>query len=123
MKFVANRALRPRKQAQSRRRFRVSSSALVGFRIARNPGTGERRNAVGCDRKVGREALAGVITRRNDNVRIIPVRRIGTERKRVNVDFPGRMVDSLDREARRLGVTRQSLIKLWLADRLGQKAV
>jgi hypothetical protein len=32
------------------------------------------------------------------------------------------MVDSLDREARRLGVTRQSLIKLWLADRLGQVA-
>jgi hypothetical protein len=30
------------------------------------------------------------------------------------------MVDSLDREARRLGVTRQSLIKLWLADKLGQ---
>jgi hypothetical protein len=49
-------------------------------------------------------------------------RRIGTEPKRVNVDFPGWMVDSLDREARRLGVTRQSLIKLWLADRLGQMA-
>jgi hypothetical protein len=32
------------------------------------------------------------------------------------------MVDSLDREARRLGVTRQSLIKLWLADKLGQPA-
>lgn len=38
--------------------------------------------------------------------------------KRVNVDFPVWMVDSLDREARRLGVTRQSLIKLWLADKL-----
>jgi hypothetical protein len=47
-------------------------------------------------------------------------RRIGTDAKRVNVDFPAWMVDSLDREARRLGVTRQSLIKLWLADRLGQ---
>jgi hypothetical protein len=46
-------------------------------------------------------------------------RRVGTEAKRVNVDFPAWMVDSLDREARRLGVTRQSLIKLWLADRLG----
>jgi len=45
-------------------------------------------------------------------------RRIGTDPKRVNVDFPAWMVDSLDREARRLGVTRQSLIKLWLADRL-----
>ena len=47
-------------------------------------------------------------------------RRVRTEAKRVNVDFPAWMVDSLDREARRLGVTRQSLIKLWLADRLAQ---
>jgi hypothetical protein len=47
-------------------------------------------------------------------------RRIGTDAKRVNVDFPAWMVDSLDREARRLGVTRQSLIKMWLADKLGQ---
>jgi hypothetical protein len=47
-------------------------------------------------------------------------RRIGTDPKRVNVDFPAWMVDSLDREARRLGVTRQSLIKLWLADRLAR---
>lgn len=50
-------------------------------------------------------------------------RRAGTEAKRVNVDFPTWMVDSLDREARRLGVTRQSLIKLWLADRLDQSNV
>lgn len=50
-------------------------------------------------------------------------RRIGTDAKRVNVDFPAWMVDSLDREARRLGVTRQSLIKLWLADKLGQPAI
>lgn len=38
--------------------------------------------------------------------------------KRVNVDFPTWMVASLDREAVRLGVTRQSIIKLWLAERL-----
>jgi len=50
-------------------------------------------------------------------------RRVGTDARRVNVDFPAWMVDSLDREARRLGVTRQSLIKLWLADKLGQPAV
>lgn len=49
-------------------------------------------------------------------------RRVGTDAKRVNVDFPAWMVDSLDREARRLGVTRQSLIKLWLADKLGHPA-
>jgi hypothetical protein len=47
-------------------------------------------------------------------------RRVATQPKRVNVDFPAWMVASLDREARRLGVTRQSLIKLWLADRLTQ---
>ena len=46
-------------------------------------------------------------------------RRPGLEAKRVNVDFPAWMVQSLDQEARRLGVTRQSLIKLWLADKLG----
>jgi len=40
------------------------------------------------------------------------------EQKRVNVDFPMWMVHSLDKEAARLGVTRQSLIKLWLADKL-----
>ena len=38
--------------------------------------------------------------------------------KRVNVDFPTWMVDSLDREASKLGVTRQSVIKVWLAERL-----
>lgn len=46
--------------------------------------------------------------------------RVGTDPKRVNVDFPAWMVDSLDREARRVGVTRQSLFKLWLADRLAE---
>jgi hypothetical protein len=40
------------------------------------------------------------------------------EQKRVNVDFPTWMIDSLDREASKLGVTRQSVIKVWLAERL-----
>ena len=39
--------------------------------------------------------------------------------KRVNVDFPVWMIESLDREARRIGVTRQSIIKMWLAEKLG----
>jgi len=55
-----------------------------------------------------------------DQLDLSKARRIGTDAKRVNVDFPAWMVDCLDREARRLGVTRQSLIKLWLADKLGQ---
>jgi hypothetical protein len=40
------------------------------------------------------------------------------EQRRVNVDFPVWMVESLDREASRLGVTRQSIIKIWIAERL-----
>ena len=42
--------------------------------------------------------------------------------RRVNVDFPSWMVESLDREAKRLGVTRQSVIKLWIAEKLDRKA-
>ena len=40
------------------------------------------------------------------------------EQRRVSVDFPSWMIESLDREALRLGVTRQSIIKLWIAERL-----
>lgn len=58
-----------------------------------------------------------------DQLELGNARRVGTDARRVNVDFPAWMVDSLDREARRLGVTRQSLIKLWLADKLGQPAI
>src|SRR5215472_14712871 len=53
-------------------------------------------------------------------------RRPGPEQRRVNVDFPVWMIESLDREARRLGVTRQSIIKVWIAERLeprGSEAV
>lgn len=49
-------------------------------------------------------------------------RRPNREQRRVNVDFPVWMIESLDREAKRLGVTRQSIIKVWIADRLEQKA-
>lgn len=45
-------------------------------------------------------------------------KRVQQEQKRVNVDFPTWMIDSLDREAGKLGVTRQSVIKVWLAERL-----
>jgi len=45
-------------------------------------------------------------------------KRVLQEQKRVNVDFPTWMIDSLDREANKLGVTRQSVIKVWLAERL-----
>jgi len=45
-------------------------------------------------------------------------RRVQQTQKRVNVDFPLWMIESLDREASKLGVTRQSVIKVWLAERL-----
>lgn len=45
-------------------------------------------------------------------------RRPGQEHKRVNVDFPLWMIQLLDKEARRLGVPRQSIIKVWVAERL-----
>ena len=40
------------------------------------------------------------------------------EQRRVNVDFPIWMIQSLDKEAKRLGVPRQSIIKAWVAERL-----
>ena len=48
-------------------------------------------------------------------------RRLNQEPKRINVDFPTWMIESLDREAKRLGVTRQSIIKIWIAEMLEQK--
>jgi len=50
------------------------------------------------------------------NLDLSRARRPGLEQRRVNVDFPAWMVESLDREARRLGVTRQSVIKVWIAE-------
>jgi len=45
-------------------------------------------------------------------------KRPGQVPKRVNVDFPEWMIASLDKEAKRLGVTRQSIIKFWIAEKL-----
>ena len=60
----------------------------------------------------------------DDNESVIDVldlasaRKLNLAQKKVNVDFPIWMIESLDRTARRLGVTRQSVIKMWLAERL-----
>ncbi len=43
------------------------------------------------------------------------------KQRRVNVDFPIWMIQSLDKEAKRLGVPRQSVIKVWVAERLDRK--
>ncbi len=57
-----------------------------------------------------------------DNLDLSTIKRPNQAQKRVNVDFPIWMIDSLDKEASRLGVTRQSIIKVWLAERLEHSA-
>ncbi|WP_027159481.1 type II toxin-antitoxin system BrnA family antitoxin [Methylobacter luteus] len=57
-----------------------------------------------------------------DSLDLSKAKRIMHDQKRVNVDFPAWMLESLDREASRVGVTRQSIIKVWLAERLEQLA-
>ena len=54
---------------------------------------------------------------------ISKAKRVLQAQKRVNVDFPTWMIESLDREAGKLGVTRQSVIKVWLAERLEKSAL
>jgi len=44
--------------------------------------------------------------------------RPGLKQRRVSVDFPAWMVQELDREAQRLGITRQSVIKFWISEKL-----
>ena len=46
----------------------------------------------------------------------------GTETRRGNVDFPAWVVEALDREARRIGIGRQAVIKTWIAERLDEEA-
>ena len=72
--------------------------------------------AANFDAKFGKsEDITGVLD-------VSRARRPLQEQRRVNVDFPTWMIESLDREAGRLGVTRQSVIKVWLAERLEQLA-
>lgn len=56
------------------------------------------------------------------NLDLKKARRVNQEAKRINVDFPAWVVESLDQEAERIGVTRQSLIKVWLVERLRAEA-
>ncbi len=57
-----------------------------------------------------------------DSLDLSKAKRTMQDQKRVNVDFPVWMLESLDKEASRVGVTRQSIIKVWLAERLEQLA-
>ncbi len=49
-------------------------------------------------------------------------KRVNQQQRRVNVDFPSWMIEALDKEADRLGVTRQSIIKVWIAERLKERS-
>ncbi len=54
-------------------------------------------------------------------VKLKDVKRLKTETKKVNVDFPEWIIESLDQEAKKIGVTRQSIIKVWIAERLKEE--
>ena len=54
----------------------------------------------------------------NEHLDLSKAFRPGQEQKRVNVDFPVWMIERLDREANRIGVPRQSLIKVWIGEHL-----
>lgn len=57
-----------------------------------------------------------------DDLDLSTARRVNQEQKRINVDFPAWVVEAPDREASRIGVTRQSIIKVWLVERLQAEA-
>ena len=55
-------------------------------------------------------------------IRLKDLKKLKTETKKVNVDFPEWIIESLDKEAKKIGVTRQSIIKVWVAERLKEEA-
>jgi hypothetical protein len=58
----------------------------------------------------------------SEHLELSKAKRPGLSIKRINVDLPEWMIDSLDKEAHRIGTTRQSLIKFWVADKLDHQA-
>ena len=54
-------------------------------------------------------------------IRLKDIKKLKTETKKVNVDFPEWVIESLDKEAKKIGVTRQSIIKVWIAERLKEE--
>ncbi|MBW4653662.1 MAG: CopG family transcriptional regulator [Kaiparowitsia implicata GSE-PSE-MK54-09C] len=53
-----------------------------------------------------------------DDLDLAQIKRPGYEQRRIDIDFPVWMIEALDREALRIGVSRQSIIKVWIAERL-----
>ena len=57
-----------------------------------------------------------------DDLDLSSAKYLNQAEKRVSIDFPTWVIDSLDKEASRIGVTRQSIIKLWLVERLEERS-
>lgn len=57
-----------------------------------------------------------------NNLDFSKARRVNQESKRVNIDFPTWVVEGLDKQAKRLGITRQALVKVWIAEKLKNAA-
>jgi predicted transcriptional regulator YdeE len=55
-------------------------------------------------------------------IKLKDIKKLKTQTKKVNVDFPEWVIESLDKEAKKIGVTRQSIIKVWIAERLKEEA-
>ena len=53
-----------------------------------------------------------------DNLDFSGSRRVNQELKRVNIDFPVWVVEQLDKQSKRLGISRQALVKVWIAEKL-----
>lgn len=53
-----------------------------------------------------------------DNIDLNSIRKVNIAQKRINLDLPKWMIDKLDNEAEKIGVTRQSMIKIWLSEKL-----
>ena len=54
-------------------------------------------------------------------VKLKDMKKLKTDTRKVNVDFPEWIIESLDREAKKIGITRQSIIKVWIAQRLKEE--
>ena len=55
--------------------------------------------------------------------RLKDIKKLKTETKKVNIDFPEWIIEALDQEAKKIGVIRQSIIKVWIAERLKEETV
>lgn len=53
-----------------------------------------------------------------DDLDFSKARRVNQQNRRVNIDFPAWVVEGLDKQAKRLGITRQALVKVWIAEKL-----